>query len=75
MVSKELKSNIFLIRLFLDDTENRESIMQQYDVSDLIREYFAAFLAQDMKTLEEGLSDDFSFTSPYDDHISKATFF
>ena len=25
--------------------------------------------------MEEGLSDDFSFTSPYDDHISKATFF
>ena len=49
--------------------------MQQYDVSDLIREYFAAFLAPDMKTLEEGLSDDFSFTSPYDDQISKATFF
>ena len=49
--------------------------MQQYAVSDLIRKYFAAFLAQDRKTLEEGLSDDFSFTSPYDDHISKATFF
>jgi ketosteroid isomerase-like protein len=37
--------------------------------------YFAAFLAQDRKTLEEGLSEDFTFTSPYDDHISKATFF
>ena len=49
--------------------------MQQETVSNLIRKYFAAFLAQDRKTLEEGLSDDFTFTSPRDDHISKATFF
>jgi len=49
--------------------------MQQDTVSDLIRTYFAAFLAQDRKTLEEGLSDDFTFTSPRDDHINKATFF
>ena len=49
--------------------------MQSNDVSDLIRMYFAAFLAQDRKTLEESLSEDFTFTSPYDDHISKATFF
>jgi ketosteroid isomerase-like protein len=49
--------------------------MQQDTVSDVIRKYFAAFLAQDRKTLEEGLSDDFTFTSPRDDHISKATFF
>jgi len=50
-------------------------MMQQDTVSDLIRKYFAAFLANDKKTLEEGLSDDFTFTSPRDDHISKATFF
>ena len=49
--------------------------MQPDAVSDLIRTYFAAFLAQDRKMLEEGLSDDFTFTSPRDDHISKATFF
>ena len=49
--------------------------MQQDSVSDLIRKYFAAFLAQDRKTLEEGLSDDFTFTSPRDDHISKTDFF
>ena len=49
--------------------------MQQDTVSDVIRKYFAAFLAQDRKTLAEGLSDDFTFTSPRDDHISKATFF
>ncbi len=49
--------------------------MQHNAVSDLIRTYFAAFLAQDRQTLEEDLSDDFTFTSPYDDHISKAAFF
>jgi ketosteroid isomerase-like protein len=49
--------------------------MQQDTVSDLIRKYIAAFLAKDRKTLEEGLSEDFTFTSPRDDHISKATFF
>ncbi len=49
--------------------------MQQDTVSDLIRKCFAAFLAKDRKTLEEVLSDDFTFTSPRDDHISKATFF
>jgi ketosteroid isomerase-like protein len=49
--------------------------MQQESVSDVIRKYFAAFLAQDRKALEEGLSDDFTFTSPRDDHISRAAFF
>ena len=49
--------------------------MQQDNVSNVIRKYFAAFLAQDRKTLEEGLSDDFTFTSPRDEHISKAAFF
>lgn len=49
--------------------------MQQDSVSDVIRKYFAAFFAQDRKTLEEGLSDDFMFTSPRDDHISKVAFF
>jgi ketosteroid isomerase-like protein len=49
--------------------------MQQSSVEDLIRTYFAAFLAQDRQALEESLSEDFTFTSPYDDHISKAEFF
>src|SRR5436189_4559697 len=53
----------------------RRSAMQQETVSNLIRKYFAAFLAQDRKTLEEGLSDDFTFTSPRDAHINKTTFF
>ncbi|SRR5258708_3250580 len=44
-------------------------------VSDLVRTYFSAFFSQDRKVLEEGLSEDFTFTSLRDDHISKAMFF
>lgn len=47
----------------------------QTNVSDVIRKYMAAFLAKDRQTLEEGLADDFTFTSPRDDHINKAAFF
>ncbi|MBV9713094.1 MAG: nuclear transport factor 2 family protein [Ktedonobacteraceae bacterium] len=44
-------------------------------VSDLIRMLFSAFLSQDRKTLEDLLSDDFTFNSPRDEHINKAAFF
>ena len=44
-------------------------------ISDVIRTYFTVSLAGDKNALEEGLSDDFTFTSPSDNHISKATFF
>ena len=43
--------------------------------SELIRRYFAAYKAKDRKVLEDGLADDFTFTSPYDDAISKAVYF
>jgi ketosteroid isomerase-like protein len=43
--------------------------------ADLIRKYFAAYKAKDRKLLEDGFSDDFTFTSPYDDAIDKATYF
>jgi ketosteroid isomerase-like protein len=49
--------------------------MQQENIAEVIRKYFAAFLAGDRQALEEGLSEDFTFTSPRDDHITKATFF
>jgi ketosteroid isomerase-like protein len=44
-------------------------------VSDLVRNCFSAFLAKDRQTLEELLSDDFTFNSPRDDHIDKVTYF
>ena len=41
----------------------------------MIRAIFAAYLANDRKFVENALSDDFRFTSPYDDNIDKATYF
>jgi ketosteroid isomerase-like protein len=43
--------------------------------SDIIRSCFAAFKAKDRKRMEDLLTDDFRFTSPYDDAIDKATYF
>ena len=43
--------------------------------SDLIRKYFDAYKTRDRKVLEDGLAEDFTFTSPYDDRISKAEYF
>jgi ketosteroid isomerase-like protein len=41
----------------------------------VIRAIFAAYLANDSKAVENYLTDDFRFTSPYDDAIDKATYF
>ena len=43
--------------------------------SDLIRGYFAAFRSGDREVIETVLSDDFTFTSPYDDAIDPAAYF
>ena len=43
--------------------------------ADMIRAIFAAYLANDRKFVENALGDDFRFTSPYDDHIDKPTYF
>ncbi len=45
------------------------------NIPDLVRKYFAAFLNKDRKTMEEALTDDFTFNSPRDDHIDKQAFF
>jgi ketosteroid isomerase-like protein len=44
-------------------------------VSDLIRRCYRAYETKDRKTVEEILSDDFTFTSPLDDHINKSAYF
>jgi len=41
----------------------------------IIRALFAAYLANDRKAVEVLLTDDFHFTSPYDDGIDKPTYF
>lgn len=43
--------------------------------ADMIRGYFAAYKSRDRKHVELALTDDFTFTSPYDDRIDKATYF
>jgi ketosteroid isomerase-like protein len=43
--------------------------------ADLIRAVFAAYHVGDRRQVEAALSDDFRFTSPFDDGIDKATYF
>jgi len=43
--------------------------------ADMIRAIFAAYLAGDRKFVEDAFSDDFRFTSPYDDNIDKPAYF
>jgi ketosteroid isomerase-like protein len=49
--------------------------MQTKTIPDLVRELFSAYRSGDRKVVEDLLSDDFTFTSPVDDHIDKATYF
>lgn len=42
---------------------------------DTIRAIFAAYLSGNRELVEDALSDDFRFTSPYDDNIDKPTYF
>jgi ketosteroid isomerase-like protein len=42
--------------------------------TDVVREAFNAYRAQDRDAAVRLLADDFVFTSPQDDHIDKATF-
>jgi ketosteroid isomerase-like protein len=41
----------------------------------MIRAIFAAYMSNDRRVVEDALTDDFRFTSPYDDEIDKATYF
>ncbi len=43
--------------------------------SEIIRACYGAYMSRDRKVVEDILSDDFTFTSPYDDAIDKATYF
>jgi ketosteroid isomerase-like protein len=42
--------------------------------TDIVRASFDAYLAQDKERAKRLLAEDFVFTSPQDDHISKAEF-
>ena len=43
--------------------------------SDIIGALFAAYRADDRGSVESSFTEDFRFTSPYDDAIDKATYF
>ena len=45
------------------------------DKTEIVRALFAAYMSNDRKTVETSFTDDFRFTSPYDDEIDKATYF
>jgi ketosteroid isomerase-like protein len=49
--------------------------MSQANRADTIRAIFAAYLTGDRSHVEDALSADFRFTSPYDDGIDKPTYF
>ena len=48
---------------------------QNAAVTDLIRSYYRAYETSDRPLVETLLSGDFTFTSPRDDHIDRASFF
>jgi ketosteroid isomerase-like protein len=49
--------------------------MSDRNKAEIIRALFAAYLSNDRKAVEDAFTDDFHFTSPYDDEIDKATYF
>jgi ketosteroid isomerase-like protein len=53
----------------------KEIAMTTSPAADVIRRSFDAFNARDRKTMESLLAKEFTFTSPYDDHINKAAYF
>ena len=47
----------------------------QTSVPDLIQKYYSAYEQKDGNLIELLLTDDFSFSSPDDDHIDKTSYF
>jgi hypothetical protein len=49
--------------------------MAAADKADIVRDLFAAYMANDRKAVENSFTEDFRFTTPHDDEIDKATYF
>ena len=49
--------------------------MAEPNRAETIRQIFAAYLANDRQFVEDAFSEDFRFTSPYDDALDKAAYF
>ncbi len=56
-------------------SSSEEFNMPPRSKSDIVHSYFAAYKSKDRKLVEDLLTDDFTFTSPYDDAIDKAAYF
>jgi ketosteroid isomerase-like protein len=59
----------------MSETKEPFAMEQRNGLSDLIRRCYAAYESKDRKAIEELLSDDFTFSSPFDDHINRAKYF
>ena len=49
--------------------------MSETPIAELAQRYDEAYQSRDRETVEALLADDFTFTSPWDDHIDRATYF
>ena len=49
--------------------------MQDTKLTNVVRAYFGAYESENRELAETLLADDFTFTSPNDDGIDKATYF
>jgi ketosteroid isomerase-like protein len=49
--------------------------MQDANAPDVVRRFYRAFFARDRDAAEALMSDDFTFSSPRDDHIGRAAYF
>ena len=49
--------------------------MATVDIPRLVHDYYAAYGSKDRQIVEDLLSGDFTFSSPQDDHIDRATYF
>jgi ketosteroid isomerase-like protein len=49
--------------------------MRDTKLTNVVRAYFGAYQSENREIAESLLADDFSFTSPNDDQIDKATYF
>ena len=56
-------------------TAKSKECEMSHDKSDIIRALFAAYMSNDRASVENSFTEDFRFTSPYDDAIDKATYF
>lgn len=49
--------------------------MPNANMPDLVRRYYGAYQSKDRQAIERLLTDDFTFTSPLDDHIDRQRYF